>query len=91
VKDSHPPTVTALDHAHDLIRPNPRLEVHMTTFHHSETQPDFADLYEPWIGRGGNITPRMAYYLWVSAQFLGDYWRLAATDPERVEELPVLA
>jgi hypothetical protein len=63
----------------------------MTTFHHSETQPDFADLYEPWIGRGGNITPRMAYYLWVSAQFLGDYWRLAATDPERVEELPVLA
>jgi len=63
----------------------------LTTFHHPETQPDFADLYEPWVGRGGNITPRMAYYLWVSTQFLGDYWRLAAIDPERVEELPALA
>ena len=56
----------------------------MTTEHDAPRDghtPDFADLYEDSFSKGGAITPRMAYWLWVSCLYFSDAWRDARDEP----------
>lgn len=43
--------------------------------------PDFAALYEGSFAKGGAMTPRMAYWLWVSCLYFADAWRDTRDDP----------
>src|SRR5437879_934871 len=57
-----------------------------------QTPPDFTTLYEPSYQQGSGITPRMAYWLWVSCIYLADSWHDALHDPEPLQEFfPPLA
>ena len=47
----------------------------------TEASPDFAALYEPSYSKGGAMTPRLAYWLWVSCTYLADAWRDSRDDP----------
>jgi hypothetical protein len=52
--------------------------------------PDFEALYEPHLGHGASMTPRMAYCLWTAAEILADTWR-CVFDEDLVEALPPIA
>lgn len=57
----------------------------------SEPTPDFAALYLPNVD-GGGLSPRLAYYLWHCAVYLGDTWRDSLDDPtELLAQLPPVA
>jgi hypothetical protein len=54
--------------------------------------PDFATLYEDSFSKGGAITRRMAYWLWVSCLYLSDAWRDARDEPALLHDyFPPLA
>lgn len=55
------------------------------------SDPDFVALYEPHLADGAAMTPRMAYWLWETAWFLADTWRLIADDDFFATELPRVA
>lgn len=58
----------------------------------SPSGPDFVALYEPRFKSGGNLTPRMAYWLWSASLFLADTFRLNRDRPELLLlELPPIA
>lgn len=67
----------------------------MTTEHDAPRDghtPDFADLYEGSFSKGGAITPRMAYWLWVSCLYFSDAWRDARDEPALLHDyFPPLA
>lgn len=67
----------------------------MTTEHDAPRDghtPDFADLYEDSFSKGGAITPRMAYWLWVSCLYFSDAWRDARDEPALLHDyFPPLA